>query len=290
MKMDILSQKKLLFTDLDGTLLRHDGTVSATVKAALQQMMQKGHRLILTSGRSLASILPIAQQILSPQELTDDCYPNTSDQVAQNLIVVADNGSCIYDFGTKKVILDLRFTPKQVRFYTEEAQKAGLHIQLYVDGCLYSTKESEELIYYRKGQSLPYRIVEDLAAVAPNGCGKMVLIHLTDRLPLEQYRERVKNIVNEQVELLFSGPKYMDILPEGSGKGNAVLFLQKHLGVLPTCVYAIGDEENDISMLKSAHTGIAVQNAKDAVKAAADMVTQRDNEHDGILEVLERFF
>jgi len=65
--------------------------------------------------------------------------------------------------------------------------------------------------------------------------------------------------------------------------------LTKMLNLPLDCTVAVGDEENDIAMLNAAHIGVAVKNATPEVKAAADYVTEHDNNHNAIAEVIERF-
>ena len=55
------------------------------------------------------------------------------------------------------------------------------------------------------------------------------------------------------------------------------------------CTVAVGDEENDISMIRAAHVGVAMKNGTTEAKAAADYITECDNNHDGIAEVIEKF-
>ena len=75
----------------------------------------------------------------------------------------------------------------------------------------------------------------------------------------------------------------------GVNKGWAVEELCRRLGIPITDAVAAGDEANDISMLRAAGVGAAMCNGIPAAKEAADYVTQRDNNHDGIAEVIERF-
>jgi len=63
-----------------------------------------------------------------------------------------------------------------------------------------------------------------------------------------------------------------------------------YLPALHSHTFAAGDAENDLSMLTAAHTGIAMQNATDAVKQYADIITSNDNNNDGLLEVLQKYF
>lgn len=72
-------------------------------------------------------------------------------------------------------------------------------------------------------------------------------------------------------------------------KGTGAQYLVKLLNIPHTSTVAIGDEQNDIPMIQSAHIGIAMKNGIDDIKKAADYVTENDNNHDAIAEVIEKF-
>ena len=91
------------------------------------------------------------------------------------------------------------------------------------------------------------------------------------------------------MNLLYSNDRYLEIFPAASGKGSAVRILCEYLHRPLGNALAAGDEANDISMIRAAGTGIAMQNARDEVKAAADIVTAKDNNHDGLAAVLMEY-
>ena len=80
----------------------------------------------------------------------------------------------------------------------------------------------------------------------------------------------------------------MEYLPLGASKGSAVRTLCEMLGVDIKNAYAAGDERNDISMIEAAGVGIAMKNAVNEAKAVADYITENDNDHDGIAEIIDR--
>ena len=85
----------------------------------------------------------------------------------------------------------------------------------------------------------------------------------------------------------FSCPEYLEYCPLGIDKGSGVRYLCSYLGISLENAYAVGDERNDIPMLQAAGTGIAMENAHGDTKAAADYVTEHDNEHDAIAEIVK---
>ncbi len=267
------SKTKLLFTDMDGTLLRNDSTVSPAMKDALDQLTNAGHHLILSSGRPLPSILEVKKQAgLS--------YPH--------MLIIANNGALIYDCDAEAPILAQKICQRDIAAVVDMAHRWNLHIHGYTEKEIVCLEDNEELRFYRRRIHMPLKCVADIAAALPDGSYKLQTIHLTDRILLERFREALlsETDLGERLQLAFSNDRYLEILPRDAGKGNAIRYVTDYLPILRTHTYAAGDEENDISMIRAAHTGIAMANAGDRVKEAADVVTQGTNEEDGLLEIL----
>ncbi|MBR6308152.1 MAG: Cof-type HAD-IIB family hydrolase [Lachnospiraceae bacterium] len=268
-------RKNILFTDMDGTLLLKDSTVSADMKAALDKAVAAGHRLVLTSGRPLPSI---RERIVKLGFNYPDSY------------IIAFGGSLIYDLGAGKVIHSYKVPQLAIRGIEALCKEAGIYIQGYTDEEIILTAATEETDYYRQRVNMPYRIVECLADYLTEGSSKLQIIHLTDHEKLEALRAKIVAQYGEYVDTFFSSPRYLEILPKGVSKGVAVKFMTEYLSVPVSHTFAAGDEDNDISMLKVAGHGVAMANASEEVKAAADIVTVNDNNHDGLLEILDIYF
>jgi Cof subfamily protein (haloacid dehalogenase superfamily) len=104
---------------------------------------------------------------------------------------------------------------------------------------------------------------------------------------LNSIRKRIDHIPG--VETTKSDIDNIEIGSKGSSKGNGLSFLAKYYGVsLEECI-AIGNDENDISMIRCAGLGIAVKNARDHIKEFADYVTEKDNNNGAIGEAIEKF-
>ena len=137
---------------------------------------------------------------------------------------------------------------------------------------------------------MPFRQVTDLANFLIGGSSKLQIIHLTDHEKLTALREKIIAQFGDYVDTFFSSPRYLEILPKGASKGNAVKFMTDYLSIPRSHSFAAGDEDNDISMIQAAGHGIAMANASEEVKSAADIVTVNDNNHDGLIEILNKYF
>ncbi len=269
------ASKKLHFTDMDGTLLLGDSTVSPAMRAALDRMTAEGHHLILSSGRPLPSILEVREQ----ERLI---YPN--------MLILSNNGALVYDCDKKRNILEYRICAEDIAYIVHAAQTRGLHIHGYTDTEIVCRGMNAELAFYTRRIHMPLKCVDDIAAALPEGCFKLQAIHLTDKSILEDFRLSLLDYCGGRIQMIFSNEQYLEILPAVAGKGNALRFIADFLHVPLSRTFACGDAENDISMLQAAGTGIAMANAPEAVKKAAHIVTAKSNDEDGMLEILEQYF
>ena len=269
------SRKNLLFSDMDGTLLRDDCTISPAMKEAIDRMTASGHRLILTSGRPLPAILEVCDQ-------AGLHYPG--------MLVISNNGGLVYDCDKKEAILEHRLSKEDISYIVKQAKEMGIHIHGYTPTHIISTQDNEELRYYRSRIHMPETYVEDIAKALPKGTFKLQIINLHDHEALIRLRNSLLPYCGDRIQMIFSNEKYLEILPAAAGKGNAVRFVTNYLPALHSHTFAAGDAENDLSMLAAAHTGIAMRNATDTVKQNADIITTKDNNNDGLLEVLHNYF
>ena len=103
------------------------------------------------------------------------------------------------------------------------------------------------------------------------------------------YQKKTNEWADGKVDRFFSSNEYLEHVAPGINKGAAVAFLCEYTGI-PLCnTVAAGDAENDISMIKAAHVGCAMKNAEENVKKAADYITENDNNHDGVAEIICKF-
>mgnify|MGYP001113127741 FL=1 len=114
----------------------------------------------------------------------------------------------------------------------------------------------------------------------------MLAIHLHDHDRLTAFRDAVADSFDGRIQTIFSNDFYLELFHPDSGKGNAVRFLCDYFHVPLSDAYAAGDADNDISMIQAAGCGIAMANAAPEVKKAADVITLKDNNNDGLAEFM----
>ena len=116
----------------------------------------------------------------------------------------------------------------------------------------------------------------------------MLAISLHDFEKLEAFRKGISGWAQGKIQTIYSSSIYLELFRHDAGKGSAVRFVCDYFGVPLSDAYAAGDADNDISMLEAAGTGIAMLNASEKVKRAADVVTELDHDKDGLAECMRK--
>ena len=118
---------------------------------------------------------------------------------------------------------------------------------------------------------------------------KVLVVNYENKEHLRDYLEKTADFADGKINRFFSSNEYLEHVAPGIDKGSAVRFLCEYTGI-PLCnTIAAGDAENDISMIRAAHIGWAMRNAEEEVKQAADYITENDNNHDGVAEIIHKF-
>lgn len=262
----------LLFCDIDGTLVRTDGTISDHVRALLKQMAEEGHGFILTSGRPLSSILKVRDYI-------NIDFPHS--------YIIANNGGLIYDCNAKKPVFEARLPLALIDKLQTIAEEMQIHIQTYTETEIVCRRETEEVQRYAARIKMPVVLSEKLTAPLSVPPYKMLALSLEGSETLMPLKRRIEEEFSETINPMFSQVGYLELLPKAASKGNALHFLCNHLDIPVENTYAAGDSENDIAMLQAAAVSYAMQNGDETVKSSAAYITALDHNHDGIAEVLE---
>lgn len=278
---------KLLFTDLDGTLLDDAKNISDTDMAAIHAMIDAGHKFVMTTGRPLTSVKRIAEKygFLQP-----------------GYFLVSFNGGLIYDCGAGESILTRRISVNQVKFIMDEAHKRGFHAHTYAGDLVVSEYETEQLKKYCSAMQMDYVVVDDIRNYYGGvNCNdgpinvvikppiKVNIITPFEHSSLVDFRADMRTVTANKLFDVFSKPEMLEFSHMLSNKGEAVRYMAEFYNEPIENTIAVGDEENDCPMIEAAGVGVAMANASQAAKSVANYVTTRDNNHSGIAEVIEKF-
>lgn len=266
--------KKIFFTDLDGTLLNNKKEITPENTAAIEAARKMGHSIVVATGRSTVNMMLQLERLGLKQP---GCY------------AITFNGSSVIKCDTGEVIRWESLDMDTVQYIFEEAREWGIHCQAYDEKETIAEKETPELIRYDKNNGGHSRLVPDVVKALEKEPPKILLADLCDREKMERFQEAHREVLEGKADSFFSCREYLEYVPAGVNKGSAIEWLCKYLGVNLKDTVAAGDAANDLSMIRTAGIGVAMCNGEPEVKAAADYVTTRDNEHSGVAEILEKF-
>ncbi|MFI3214419.1 MAG: Cof-type HAD-IIB family hydrolase [Eubacteriales bacterium] len=266
---------KILFTDLDGTLLLSTSKISPSMKEALTAMIAAGHTLVLSSGRPLNSIISVKEEAGLD-------FPG--------IYIIANNGATIYNCDTKEIIAEKRLALEDVDYLLNAAANRNLHMQTYSDTHIISRFETDELKGYHKKIKLPYIVHENPISQLEKGPFKALAIDLDSKSNLEDFKSSLLTYLDNRITAIFSNDRYLEFFSSTAGKGNALVELCDILNIPVANSIAAGDAENDLSMLQAAGTSIAMMNGDHSLKEIADIITTEDNNHDGLIPVITQYF
>ncbi|MDO4262087.1 MAG: Cof-type HAD-IIB family hydrolase [Eubacteriales bacterium] len=268
-------EKKALFLDMDGTTLDDQVQVPEGNKRAIRQAIQAGHEVVVTTGRPMAS----ARMLLERWGL---------DRLGCRY-VIAFNGGMVLDALTGELLYEKTMPLAWMRRIAEEAKRADVYVQTYEGELVLTDQDGESLRHYLNKNRMKAKIVPDLLTGMTREACKFLAIDLSESGRLQAFCDGMKEWSADKLDLYYSSGQYLEIMPKGVCKGAALEAFCRSRGIAIENSVAAGDEYNDISMLRAAGTGCAVANARPEVKAAADYVTQRDNNHAAIEEIIGKF-
>lgn len=273
---------KAIALDIDGTLTNDAKVVTPRTKEALLAAQRSGIRLILSSGRPVQGLRAIAAEL----ELQDN-----------GGLLVAFNGARVIDAQTDEVLFDQPMEERALRALVGHMRDFDVipwiteGKYLYVEhGCrhtiTYRDAPFDIVDYERRMCDLELVEVDDLLEVCSRPQDK--LLCASEPEYLQAHWRAMHEPFTDTLSGMFTADFYFEFMAPGINKGNALAGSLPKIGIDASEVIAFGDAQNDISMLEWAGIGVAMGNATDAAKAAADEVTASNNE-DGIALALDKF-
>ncbi len=270
---------RILALDIDGTLLDPFGKLNSGVIQAVQAARDRGLRVVLCTGRRFRSALPLAQDL------------------GLEGPIVVHNGVLVKDIRSGRTLRGRYMAPALAREVVGLVRGVGCPM-VYVDRFPAATDLLTERMddchpFQREylDDARPYtRVVADVASELADDV--IMVSTMREDAALAPLRERAQAQLGERVvahslqNKNYQG-QIQEFLPAGSGKWQALAQLAAEEGVAPREIVAIGDDSNDVEMIRGAGLGIAMGNAVRSAQAAADLVV-RSNAEGGVIEAIER--
>ena len=256
----------LVVSDVDGTLLTKDKTLTDGVKGAVRKLHEAGIGFTITSSRPTIGM----RFLIEPLHIA--------------LPIGAFNGSCIVDPELKPVEQHL-IPETAVRRALEVLTEFGTEIWLFTsDRWLARDPDGEYVPHEKRAIRADPTIVADFTPYLTSAC-KIVGAGGDPEL-MQRCEIAMQEALGTQATAVRSQSYYLDITPPGVNKGTFVQTIARRLGISLDAVATIGDMQNDLAMFRTSGTSFAMVNATDDVKKVATHVTA-SNEDEGFAKAME---
>ena len=267
---------KMIGLDLDGTLLTDKKELTDRTKAALCRAIELGITVLVASGRPWMGV---------PQELRN--FPGMR-------YALTSNGARIIDTKDDRVIEEHLLSPELALKALAVCGKYDTLQEVYFDGQGYAPEDqmayvekyhrNPSMCEYMRKTRLPVKDIRKLVEQENRGLDKVQALFAD----MDERETAWKELEQEKgLELVGSLQYNIEINAAGVNKGTGLVNLGRMLGIRRKEIMAFGDGDNDIAMLREAGFGVAMANADEQVKAAADYITL-SNEEEGVAEAIER--
>lgn len=257
----------LLCCDLDGTLLNSQSEMSENNRKAIEYFKSQGGKFTFVTGRATQGIERFADMIDMP--------------------VVLLNGAEIYDFKVQKAIWTMSLFPSVSEMIRQiENVFNDIGIIVFTDEGMYYTRLNQSLRNYYNFEDHGAAEQKNYAEVCTTW--RKILLVANDKTIGQVRNFLAKTEYVKQYSFMQSGRNFYEILPLGANKWSAISELQRIVGMEQRYVICVGDSENDVRMLEEADLGIAVKNAMQCAKIAADYVLVSNNDEGIMAEMIRK--
>lgn len=264
---------KMVVSDLDGSLLRNDHSISNRNRLAIDRLKEKGIKFVVATGRPDQ----LMKEYVDSLSLDDD--------------TIMCNGAIIGHPLKKNRTIDMILPKDKARKIIEFCKEENIICLIYTQDQIISEMNFRAEHFMDRNVSLPieyrsnFKIMDHIEDYSDEERINKILV-------IELNKEKFIRILNEinkldDIEAQVSQMGFVDINPCGSTKGKALEIVASKYGIELKDVVAFGDQDNDITMLELAGIGVAMGNASEKAKSVADQITL-SNENDGFAEWLER--
>lgn len=249
----------LLCTDLDDTLLTTDKKISPENSAAIDYFKAEGGLFTFATGRVPAGARLMLEYV----------HPNAP--------MVCFNGAGIYDFKKDKLLWSHALgadAVKAVEYVDKMFDFAG--IEVCTEDKIYFCKENRIVEEHKMLEQLPDNF-SDYHEIKEKW---IKVLFMVEAEQIQSVRGAIAaSPFADKYSFVQSSPWYYELLPRNASKGEGLMQLARLLGIDSSRTVGIGDNENDLMLVKMSGAGVAVANAVDKIKEAADYITVDNNSH-----------
>ena len=268
-----MDNRKIVFLDIDGTLVNSEKKITPATKAALMRIQKEGVKVAIASGRPSKGVVPFADEL----ELNKF-----------GGYIMPFNGCNIINYQTKEVVFANTLSMDTVKRAYETAKEYGLEMITYKgDVILSETDDNPYLLIEARINKMDVEKVKNVYEAIEEPPVKCLI--LGDGDYLGKIESEIKEKIGAGANVFRSEPFFIEVVPEGLDKAAAIAELIKKTGIKREDTIAFGDGFNDVSMVDYAGIGVAMSNGCDKIKEGADRIAP-DNNSDGVAAVINDIF
>jgi Cof subfamily protein (haloacid dehalogenase superfamily) len=261
--------KSLIVLDLDGTVMGRERIISQRVRRAVKQAIDDGHWVTIATGRGFAPTARFAGEL------------------GVNAPIICYQGALIRDYRDGRTVHSATIPLSVARALIAFSEARELNFQVYTqDDRAYVSQMDAVAEGIADLSGIPVTAVNDLAGWLSHPPIKFLFFEQEEAVP-ELVRDMQAQF-NGHLQVVRSWDRLIEATGPSISKGEALARLAAHMGVAQSETMAVGDQDNDVSMIAWAGTGVAMGNASPAAKAAADVIAPA-LEADGAAWAIERY-
>lgn len=242
--------KKIIFTDIDDTLIPKEGHISDQNKRFIQELVQKGHYVVLSSGRPTAGMFALLDELDLPKN---------------RQIISSFNGGVIYDAAQHNVLYADYISTEDVEILFNEAKKIGINALAYSETSIIALENDEYASLEAHLNNMDIQLY-----TKPFASSKVMFVGPEEEV--QKAKKYMKTYYGTQFAIDTSKPIFLEINNFTVSKGSAVLKLCQILDAPIEATIGIGDGNNDIDLLKTTYVSIALENGTKELKGIADYI------------------
>ena len=256
---------KLVATDIDGTI--YNNGFSQNVRDCIKKLTSSGVKVVLVTGRMHTSAI------------------NTAKELGLDTPVISYQGGLIKDF-EGNTLYQVNLDNKYAKEIIPWARKNNIHINLYIDDKLYVEDDNDFIKTYVDGKYIDYEVCS-FDKLKLENVNKILAIDYNNANKVTSWVDILKEKYPE-LYIVKSTPYFCEIGSNDARKSAGVEFLCKYWDIDRSEVLTIGDQNNDIDLVKCGGIGVAMGNGTQELKAVATHITDTV-ENDGFVKAIEKF-
>ncbi|AKA69710.1 HAD family hydrolase [Clostridium scatologenes] len=258
---------KLIASDMDGTLVNDEGKINEKVFGLINHLQEKNIRFAAASGRFYSQL------------------SRNFKRIKTSMIFISHNGALVKYNNKGETLYSSCISPEDIEHVATLKRDFGEELFLGAAEDAYIVDPSEIILEEFKFVEVPWVIVKAFKEVK---CPIYRMTYYIKNGVKQETVEYLKNNLNESLEFVVSGDKWIDIINKGTSKGKAIKILQEKFGIDENNTMVFGDYYNDLSMFKAAYYSYAMENAPEDVKEHANFIAENNN-NNGVYNVINKY-